>query len=241
MTLPGAAGSTSSASRAGLGPRATFLYGAPRTSLNRVAYALARATDPDPTWVDLREGEVPLDPPGPVELGWIPAERLFFVEKSDARPQDALANMGLWTVVRSDEPRAVIAEISDFLRLPDPIQAVVGQLTPRDEPPVLVVANTDRVREHYPRDVGGVRPIVETLLRRGAVPIFAGTPPPGAGRFAFDVVLELEIPNVDRWQEGFLRVEQAPEGSTFRTGSSVPLGEMPLVAAAMEGRRPSPT
>ncbi|MCI4348218.1 MAG: hypothetical protein L3J97_06345 [Thermoplasmata archaeon] len=202
----------------------------------RVAFALARANDSRPYWVDVRDPNEYLDPPGPVELGWIPDDHLFVVSRSEAKPQDAVSNLALWTVVRSDEPRSVIGGLTDFLRLPPPIQEVLSRYGRESVRPVFVVANTDRVREYYPRNVPGVRAIIEALLRGGVIPIFASLGPPGPGRLAFDLVFEITATDLAHWREGALRCEKSPAGTPFREMETVPLSAIPGVAAALEGR-----
>ncbi|MCI4353569.1 MAG: hypothetical protein L3K14_09365 [Thermoplasmata archaeon] len=222
------------------GPFGTFLYGPSRTVLLRVAFAFARANDSRPYWVDVRDPNEFLDPPGPVELGWIPDDHLFVVSRSEAKPQDAVSNLALWTVVRSDEPRSVIGGLTDFLRLPPPIQEALSRYGQESFRPVFVVANTDRVREYYPRNVPGVRAIIEAMIRGGVLPIFASQGLPGPGRLAFDLVFEVTAPDLAHWREGALRCEKAPEGTPFQPAERVPLESMPGVVAALEGRPNDP-
>ncbi len=221
----------------------TFLYGPSRTVLLRVAYAFARASDPQPYWVDIRDPNEYLDPPGPVELGWIPDDHLFVVSRSEARPQDAVSNLALWTVVRSDEPRSVIAGLTDFLRLPPVVQDVLSRYGEEFRRPVFVVANTDRVRDYYPRDRVGVRPIVDAMLHSGVVPIFVARGPPGPGRLAFDLVIEVEAPDLVRWREGTLRCERSLNGAPFQQDQRIRLDSFPALAAALQGQKdpPEPT
>lgn len=214
-----------------------FLYGPSRTVLLRVAYALARANDAQPYWVDVRDPNDYLDPPGPVELGWIPDDHLFVVSRSEAKPQDAVSNLALWTVVRSDEPRSVIGGLTDFLRLPPQLQDAVSQYGRESYRPVFVVANTDRVREYYPRNVEGVRGVVEAMIHGGVVPIFASQGPPGPGRFAFDLVFEVQAPDLTHWKEGYLVCERAFDGAPFHAGDRIRMDSLPALASALEGRK----
>lgn len=220
----------------GNGSVSTFMYGPSRTVLLRVAYALARANDSHPFWVDVRDPKDFLDPPGPVELGWIPNDHLFVVSRSEARPQDAVSNLALWTVIRSDEPDSVIGGLTDFLRLPPPIQEAISQYGRENYRPVFVVANTDRVREYYPQNAIGVRAIIETMVRGGVIPIFASLSPPGPGRLAFELVLEVDAPDLTHWRDGSLRCERGLEKGTFLTDSRIRLDSVPSFAAALEGR-----
>jgi hypothetical protein len=224
----------------GRGPYGTMLYGPDRTVVLRVAYGFALANDPRPFWVDVRDPNDFLDPPGPVELGWIPDDHLFVVSRSEAKPQDAISNLALWTVVRSDEPKAVIGGLMDFLRLPPPIQDLLSRFGGENHRPAFVVANGDRVRDYYPRNAHGVRAIVEAMVRGGVTPIFASLSPPGPGRLAFDLVLEVQAKDLAHWRQGTLRCEQAFDGAPFHANQSVPLDAIPAVTAALEGVAESP-
>ncbi|MFZ0830487.1 MAG: hypothetical protein WCB18_03440 [Thermoplasmata archaeon] len=225
----------------GSGSFGTFLHGLSRTVLLRVAYALARANDSQPYWVDVRDPNDYLDPPGPVELGWIPDDHLFVVSRSEAKPQDAVSNLALWTVVRSDEPRSVIGGLTDFLRLPPPIQEVLSRYGRESYRPVFVVANTDRVREYYPRNEVGVRAIVEAMVNGGVTPIFASLGPPGPGRFAFDLVFQVEAADLSHWREGSLVCERSFEGAPYQPGQAIRFDSIPGMVAVLEGRKdPAP-
>lgn len=224
----------------GDGAYGTYLYGASRTVLLRVAYAFARENDSHPFWVDVRDPNDYLDPPGPVELGWIPDDQLFVVSRSEAKPQDAVSNLALWTVVRSDEPRSVLGGLTDFLRLPPSIQEAISRYGRESYRPVFVVANTDRVREYYPRNVEGVRAIIEAMVRGGVIPIFAAQGPPGPGRLAFDLVFEVDAPDLAHWREGSLRCERTFEGAPFQPEQRIRLDAVPSVVAALEGRKDFP-
>ena len=212
----------------GRGARSTYLWGESRSVLSRVLFAMVHANDPDPLWLEIRgPGDVPAEP-GPVELGWIPEERLFVTrEPAEARPQDALGNLALFNVVRSDEPKRVIARLSDFLRLPPIAQEVVGHSGPTDRHRVVGIANTDRVRADYPNTVEGVRPVIEAFLAGGVVPFMAAISHPGEGRWAFDFVFEVRAKDLAHWREGWLVPEKAHPESGFGVGRPIRLGAIP--------------
>jgi hypothetical protein len=215
------------------GPWSTFVYGKSRVPLLRVAFGLARINDPAPYWVDIRDDTEVGDPRNPVGLGWIPEDHLYIVRESEARPQDADANMALWTVVRSDEPESVISGFTDFLRLPPVVQEAVSRTGDDDHRPVFVIANVDRVRQYYPRDAVGVRPILDAMVRAGVLPIFAAIGPPGAGRLAFDFVFEVRSPDPSNWRKGLLFCEKAPPGISLAPGGSIALDAVPEIAHAL--------
>ena len=198
-----------------------------------MALALARNLDPDPYWVEIRDSRPDGDGEGPAGLGRISEDHLYIVQSGNARPQDAEANMTLWTVVRSDEPASVIAPFIDFLRLPQPVQEAVSRSKAPDGRPVFVIANTDRVRPYYPTTAASVRPIVDSLLRAGVVPIFASLGPPGAGRWAFDFVFEVRAPPGEDPRRGTLVCERAPPGSAVPTGQVIPFDSVPGLLHAL--------
>jgi hypothetical protein len=230
MSVPGAATSVADLVALSAEGYGTFLYGQDRHALLRVAYALARLNDPNPYWVDIRPPTRLGDPDDPVGLGWIPDDHLFVVEQDEARPLDAEANMALWTVLRSDEPKSAITAFTDFLRLPRQVQRAVGSSRSDVGRPVFVFANADRVRAHYSTTSAGVRPYVDSMLRAGIVPIFASAGQPGPGRWAFDFVFEVRTPQLSDWSGGTLACERAPPGLAVVSGQVRPLLSVPGLA-----------
>jgi hypothetical protein len=219
---------------------ATFLWGNDRPTLLRVLYAIVHANDPEFHWLGIRErNEVP-EVPGPVELGWIPETRLFLTrEPTEAEPQDAVANLALWTIVRSDEPETVLARVSDFVRLPPIAQDILSRLGLDDRIHFVAVSNSDRVRRFYPVEPAGVRHVLEAFLNARVIPVFAAQGSPGEGRWAFDFVFEVRAESIARWWEGVLHCEKAPSGSPFRVGESTPLRSIPGIVEAFRDR-PAP-
>jgi hypothetical protein len=208
----------------------TFLYGTDRIALLQVAYALAKVNDPSPYWVDIREADRADDPDDPVGLGWIPQDHLFAVVESESAPLNAEANMALWSVIRSDEPRSVIAQFTDFLRLPRAVQEGISGSRSDAGRPVFVIANSDRARPYYPTTAGDVRPYIDSMLHAGIVPIFASVGPPGAGRWAFDFVFEVRTRQAPEWRRGTLVCERAPPGLPVASGQVRPLESVPGIA-----------
>jgi len=207
------------------GSWATFVHGPSRAAVLRVTYALARANDRAPFWLSIRDPGDAVPIPGPLELGWIPKEQAFVVTRQEAAPHSAVPPSAIWNVVRPDEPSQVVSELVHFLELPESVQRALGRFGGTDQPRVFVIANSDRVREVYPNSVEGVRPIIDSMLRSGGLPIFAAVSPPGPGRLAFDFVFEVRIPALDQWRDGILFCEKAPEGSGFSSGQTARTAE----------------
>jgi len=208
----------------------TFLYSSDRHALLQVAYALAKVNDPNPYWIDIQAPDHVDDTGEPAGPAAIPDDHRFVVTESDARPLNAEANMALWTVVRSDEPHATIAEFTDFLRLPRTVQQGISGSRSEAGRPVFVFANVDRARSYYPATADGVRPYIDSMLHAGIVPIFASVGPPGLGRWAFDFVFEVRAQPRSDWRSGTLVCERAPPGLPVVTGQVRSLDTVPGLA-----------
>ncbi|MGA8711112.1 MAG: hypothetical protein WB786_07795 [Thermoplasmata archaeon] len=208
----------------GRGGLSTFLWGESRTVVNRLLFAMVRAVDPEPLWLDLAPHGPPGEEPGPAELGWIPKDRLFLAEDPDlARPQDAVANMALLNVVRADEPASSVAKVADFIRLAPIAQEIISRIGPDSPRHALAVSNSDRVRPDYPHSVEGIQPIVAALLDAPLTPFIAAQGTPGAGRMAFAFVFEVRATDLAHWREGSLVPEKVPSESGIRVGVPIPL------------------
>jgi hypothetical protein len=243
LKMPGGSSGDSSLPLGSMSRRswATFLWGDSRAVLNRVLYAMVRANDSSPFWLDIRGPADAPSEPGPVELGWIPPDRLFVTEEpAEARPQNAVGNLALATFVRSDEPPQVLTHLSDFLRLPPIAQEIVSRLERADACHVVAIANTDRVRRDYPTTVEEVRHVIEPFLAAPILPFMAATSPPGDGRWAFDFVIEVRAKDLTHWREGLLLVEKAPPDSGFVKGRRVPLPSVPDLARVLESSSKAP-
>ena len=93
----------------GSGPWPTFLYGDSRPVLLRVLYAMARANDRSPFWLQIRDESDAGTPSGPAELGWLDAHKLFCTDTEQARPPHAVGRLPLLTVIRLDGSRVLVA------------------------------------------------------------------------------------------------------------------------------------
>ncbi len=223
------------------GPWATLVWGSPRPLVNHVLYALGRANDPEVYWLELRERENDPQDTGPARHGWIPEDRFFFTANLEkAKPQDGVANLALASLVRSDEPEQSILRLADFVRLPDVAQEIISRLGAGDHPRVIVIANSDRVRDAFPSSAAGVRPVFDAFLHSNLHPFFSVVGEPTERRFASDFVIEARVPDPGDWESGSLVVEKAPENSGIRPGLSVPFSRVPGLASQFRGIRPDP-
>ncbi|MGP8110246.1 MAG: hypothetical protein ACLQD9_06025 [Thermoplasmata archaeon] len=233
--MSGGASAGTSGGFAGLAGKgcSTFVWGESRAAVNRVLFAVASDIDPDFVWLDIRHPTDESVEPGPVELGWIPNGRLLFTRApSEARPQEPVAPAAIWRIVRSDDPDHEVASYADFLRLPAVTQKIIAGLAPTSGRRALAFANSDRVREFYPRKPEEIRPFLDAELAAGVIPLYGVAGPSGPGRMALDFVLEVRTPDLRHWREGTLMCEKAPPGSAFHRGEQLPLPSIPSVAAA---------
>jgi hypothetical protein len=230
--MAGAGAPTFELTALGRGGLSTFLWGESRAVVNRLLYAMVRAVDPEPFWLDLSPARSPGEEPGPAELGWIPNDRLFRADDPDlARPQDAVANLALVNVVRSDEPSPSAAKVADFARLAPIAQEIIRRVGSDGPRHALAVSNSDRVRGDYPHSVEGIQPIVAALLDAPLTPFIAAQGIPGAGRMAFAYVFEVRAEDLAHWSEGALCPEKVPRESALRLGEPVPLRNIPGLSA----------
>jgi hypothetical protein len=215
---------------------ATYVSG-PHPSLTQwVAHAMSLAFDPHPIWVDFREEGAATDEGGPIAVGEIPADRLYIISKAEARPREVVSARGLLKVVRSDEPKGVLAEIADFSRLPEQVQSIIGVRGGTGPQRAFVLANTDRVREYYPRTVKGIRPLVEVALRENLLPIFVSLPPNNPGYLALDFAFEVRAKSLADWREGILYCEKAPGTAAFVPGQAFRLSSFPEIVSVLGHR-----
>ena len=215
----------------GRGGLSTFLWGESRAVVNRLLFAMVRAVDPEPLWLDLAPRPPGEEEPGPAELGWIAKDRLFLAEDPDvARPQDAVANMALLNVVRADEPTSSVARVADFVRLAPIAQEIISRIGPDGPRHALAVSNSDRVRGDYPHTVEGIQPVVSALLDAPLTPFIAAQGTPGAGRMAFAYVFEVRAKDLAHWSEGDILPEKVPTGSDISVGVPIPLRNIPGLA-----------
>jgi hypothetical protein len=220
----------------GKGDWATYLYGPSREVVGRFAWAMARANDPTPFWLDIRADDGRPDAGTPPALGWINPDQLFIVAPTQAKPELGVDPWTMAQVIRSDEPGSAITDLNDFLRLPSAVQEILGLHTGGGTRSALVIANGDRVRTYWPVEPAGVRPVLDTMLHQGVLPIFTAAPPAGPGRIAFDFVFQIRGIERGDWRSGALHCERAPKDSGFRSGQTIPVAEIGALVSALEAR-----
>lgn len=216
------------------GPASILIIGNDRPLLNWIAYALASVLDPEFRWTDVRmQGEV-LAESDPLSREVISADRLSLVRASELAPDHSRANMAVSAVIRGDETPENLRRLLDFLRLPERSQQALSRAVPADRPRVLVMSNAHRLVGYYPVRIVG--PLLRAIVASGVIVIMTFADAPTEGRFAFDVVLHLQVHPSGKWRQARLRVEKGlPEGP-FRMGSEYGLGDFSRVASVLAER-----
>lgn len=218
-------------------PLAYYVWGASRRSANTFAHALAAHLDREFLWWSVREPGAPTTDDAERAAALLPRERaLDPVTPEDLVPDDAISNLASWTATRGPraESPAEVAELLDFLRLPQSVRSVAQGLATDGAPRCLAIANADRVRALYPGEPEGLRRYCRALTTRGIAVVVTSGAPPNPGRFGFDVVLRLENFPAGAWRTGRVAVEQGLERPPFRTGAVIDLSEVPAYRAAAE-------
>jgi hypothetical protein len=141
------------------------------------------------------------------------------VPPSDMRPESSTANLSMWSVVRSDEPREVIHTVVDFLRLPQRLQEVIGNAPREERPSVFVAANADRVVQFYPDDTASSQPILDVFVRERMMIIVTLLDHPRKDRFLYDYVFESRAGGSPDWRDSALICEKAPPDQGYKLGS----------------------
>jgi hypothetical protein len=223
-------------------PQAVLVYGPARSMVNLALFAFAEATTPVFHWLDIGvpgEERVPADP---VRLGWIPEERLWLVERPEMlRPNDLTANLALFGLIRSDEPPATVAQLVEFLRLPDFSQRILS-IRPHDgRPGALAVTNANRVMAAYPPQ--RVPAILALHLHAGFSVLVGYADSAGPGRNVFDFVFHLDGENLAEWSTSHLVCEKGITSGPLRDARPVALGDLPLLSnvfskVGLTGSRP---
>lgn len=212
-------------------PNSVLVYGARRPLVNLTLFALATTTNPDFEWVEIGVPKEDRTLFEPVQLGWIPEDRLWRVDQPDALlPDDRSANLSLVGTIRSDEPPEILAQMIEFLRLPDRSQRILATRPPEDKPGVVAVANAQRAEGTF---AASRVPSILAVHRNAGFSVFVGyAESPGPGRDLFDFVFHLngENENVADWRKSQLVCERGITSGPLRDSRSVPIEEIPILA-----------
>jgi len=202
--------------------------------LNRVLFGMARTVCTSPYWVEIRGRQGEVEEPGPGELGWVAADRLFYIgdlfESSTGAVRPPV-EFALLSFLRdpSQEP------VSEAMKLPPTEPAPAAPSGASAPPRVVAVANVDRVEQLYPETPRAMQAVVRAFLKAGLVPFFStlrATKRSVAADFVFQVVAR----GLSDWKSGTLVCAKAPEDSSWKVGDNVPLTRLPTIASSLSGR-----
>jgi len=215
-------------------PNSVLVYGTCRPLVNLTLFALATTTNPDLDWVEIGEPKDDRTLRDPVQLGWIPEDRLWRVSDLDALQPTALSkNLSLVGTIRADEPPEVVAQITEFLRLPDRSQRILATRPPEDRPGVVAVTDTHRAEGTFSTQRV---PSILTVHRNAGFSVFVGhAESPGPGRDLFDFVFHLDGENEDAadWKQRELVCERGISSGPLRGARPVLLEDIPIVAQVL--------
>ena len=205
-----------------------MVYADDRTSAVLAAHAIARLRGDNVTWLDIRDPGGPPEPYDELLRAVVGPRRAYrTAPPDDLAPENAAANLALWTVIRSDEPTEVVAQFVDFLRLPTSVQKMFEQFGPADTSPTLVVTNSDRIAALYPEDVESTKGFVDVFARQGIKLVATIVGIERKDRFAYQHVYRLRSPPGSRWEEATWAVETPTPTGGSALGPTHRLGDAP--------------
>ena len=204
-------------------PWRIHLRGASRVAINRAAWELASRTDPTYRWLHIGAPFDPVEPDDPAANGMIPHAQLFrSIPPAEFAQNQAGANLGLWAVVRSDEPAERLDPVIDYLRLPHLLQKAMGDASRVMGPGVCVVANCDRIAEHYPDDPADIGRLVDVWRRSGAGLLVTFANMVRRSRFEYDYVFVVREQSDAGWRRSSISCEKAPPDDRRLVGVEYP-------------------
>jgi hypothetical protein len=193
-----------------------------------LAFAIARFADPAFRWMSIRE--TPGTPSE--EESWLrrllPADRLLDpISSTDLGKSPRPSRQVFNSMVRSEGAGAERIALDHFFLLPPRIQSLLDEPSASPGPRVVVVSNTNRVREFYPADPERLRAYTDVFPRTGFSMITTSIPPPFRGRYGFDIVLRLDVVSASDWRGAHLVVEKGLHSGSFRTGATISATDLP--------------
>lgn len=208
-------------------PVTVLVHGASRDLVNLVTYGLVAWVGSEFSWIDVRIGHQPPSGMGPVHLGLIPTGRLVVVNRLAEMAPNRIGRDALRSVVRPDGPRDSLEELSEFVRLPRPIQIALARTAPGSHPGIMVISNAHRLIALY--DATTVPELLREITGLGASLFVSYADEPPTRRSAFDYVLQVVGRSAEEWSEATIEFERAvgrgapAEGLRMRIAEIEPL------------------
>ncbi|MCI4350346.1 MAG: hypothetical protein L3K15_02380 [Thermoplasmata archaeon] len=211
-----------------------FVWGANRTAVAVVAYAVANDFDRPLMWLEIRDPNGAADAYASMLDPLVPVTRHYQTKTpEELAPETAAANLAAWSLIRSDEPTEEVTKLVKFLSLPQAVQQLTAEMTPGGGEAVLFVTNSDRLAPIYPEEVASTQSYVQAIRQQSIklVATFAGGE--RKDRFAYEHVFRVDVPERTDWQSGTVTCEQgeAPVGTAGATPTR--LAEIHCVARVL--------
>lgn len=193
-----------------------------------LAFAIAKFVDPAFRWMSIRESSsVPAE-----EERWVhqllPEDRILEpLSPSDLGKSPRVPRTTFDAMIRPEGAAAERIALDHFFLLPERVQRILDEPTSSSLPRVVVVANTNRVRDFYPTDPDRLRAYTDVFPRTGISMITTSIPPPYKGRYGFDIVLRLDVASTSDWRNAHLVVEKGTRSGDFRTGVTLSSDQLP--------------
>lgn len=216
-------------------PLSFYVWSRSRRAGHALAYAIGAFLDPEFRWLTLRESETKAAEDEAWVRKLLPVGRILPpLAPSDMREGPRVSSQTMGQLVRPGGPAEEREELEHFLLLPSRLQDLLDLVDDPHRTRAVVVANTDRIRRLAPNDPGGLRPFTALFSRFGLSVIATDVPPPFRSRYAFDIVLRLDIESDEGWRTGQIVVEKGLPSGDIRTGAASTARETPwyLEAAA---------
>lgn len=164
-----------------------YVWGEDRRSVNFAARLVCGGIDPQFRWVEAApEPGEELEPSASSAPGLSRPPR-------DLLPSGGVRPELLWSFLRSNGQRGAGFDVSEFLRLPDPVQAAVGALLSRSPPRVLAVANVDILAEFDPAGSGFYGQFIEWLNSHEITLLVTSTGKPYLERIDFEYSVHVPL------------------------------------------------
>lgn len=204
-------------------PLAYYVWSRSPRAAHIVAFAIAKLADPAFRWMSIRESSAAVSD----EEAWVhrllPASRILApLVSTDLGKEPQVPKETFSSLFRAEGAGAERIALDHFLLLPQRLQGILEEPTASAGPRAIVVANTNRVRQFYPTDPDHLRAYTMVFPRSGISMITTSVPPPYKGRYAFDIVLRVDVASAEEWRDAHLVVEKGMRTGEFHTGATFP-------------------
>ena len=209
-------------------PLAYYVWSRSPFAAQVLAFAIGRFSDANFRWITVREATGAVSEEEPWVSRLLPPTRILppLTEAELGRgPRVPRATFD--AMIRPEGATDDRIAVNTFLLLPLRIQRILDEVPNRGGPRTVVLANTNRIREFYPSDPEVLRAYTEVFPRSGFSLITTSIPPPFTGRYAFNVVMRLDVLSSEAWREAQVVVEKGFRQGKFTTGASFPARSVP--------------